>query len=150
MNRIAILDRIRIEPQTPQGKDLRTWTFFATMRKPRGGATVVTRRFSITFDPSARAFTGKGTRRVTKRKKRKTVPISKGMIAYLRTRLPPADIARCIAASIARPATASDPDARRQAFNSAAAQMSHAADAIGLLSLSVSRMGQAFNQRMRR
>lgn len=117
MNRKAILDRIRIEPQTPECREMNTWTFYVTERRPRHGATVVVRRMWIGFMPASREFVGGGQRRVSKRKKRKPVAISQGMIDHLRTLLPPPDLARCIALSLARPAATSGAAVPPVSFN---------------------------------
>lgn len=100
MDRIQILDsRIRFEPNLPRNIAL-AWDFYATRVVRHGGGPVTQRKFCLLFKPSDRCFIVHAVRRVSKRKKRRQVKVSAGMVRYLRSRLPPEALAACARASL--------------------------------------------------
>lgn len=100
MNRKQILDaRIRFEPNQPIDGRL-VWHFYATRDVRRAGGLVTSRKFALIFSPSKRSFFVSATRRVSKRRKRQPVFLSRGMVDYLRSRLPPEALAECARAAM--------------------------------------------------
>ena len=91
-----ILDEV-LQASGPQRKSDRLimWQFYRYDRHDRWR-----RKYVMHFEVERRAFTIIGARRTSKRTKR-IVKVSDGMVAYLRSRLPPEDIARCMAMAIA-------------------------------------------------
>lgn len=77
-----------------------TWTFHYPRKKRFSLDHVSGRHFRLCYSPSDRTFTLIGYRRVSKRNKRQEVTCSKAMAAYLRTRLSPADLAKCTRSSM--------------------------------------------------
>lgn len=98
MDRNKIIGRIR--GPFPDGN--LTWKFEGHRKPSHSLKTVVGRRYVLKFDPASRAFKVRCYRRLSKRNKKEAVESAKGMVAYLKARLLPADVARCIAASITR------------------------------------------------
>lgn len=100
MNRKQILDaRIRFEPNQPIDGRL-VWYFYASRNVRHGGGPVTTRKFTLIFHITNRSFSGSAVRRVSKRKKRQPVFLSRGMVDYLRSRLPPEALADCARAAM--------------------------------------------------
>lgn len=101
MDREKQLRRI-IGPLPYEAASLR-WGF-VSRRLPKFGCTSVQgRRFTLTYIPKTREFRATCTRRVSKRLKREPVKVSKGMTAYLKSRLLPQHVAACLAASLTLP-----------------------------------------------
>lgn len=101
MDRERILRRI-VGPHPFPNLTL-TWRFTALRRvrpgKP-GHGSEQGRAFELRYNPVDRQFSVRATRRLSKRRKREQVVVSKAMVTYLQSRLLPQHIARCTAASI--------------------------------------------------
>lgn len=102
MDRKAILGRI-IGPFVYERRSL-TWEFTARRDINHRLKRVTGRKFILIYDKDRREFRVEGVRRTSKREKRREVIVSRAMVAYLRSRLAPADIARCTVASLTRKA----------------------------------------------
>lgn len=106
MDRKKILNRI-VGP-LPFGSMAMRWEFVARRRVRLGmpgHGSDQGRRFTLIYEPASRSFSVAATRRVSKKRKREEVVVSKKLTAYLQSRLLPQHIARCTAASITiRPA----------------------------------------------
>ncbi|THK33460.1 hypothetical protein EHS39_36230 [Ensifer sp. MPMI2T] len=98
MDRKKILSRI-VGP-LPFGSMTLRWEFVSRRRTNHGLDSAQGRRFTLIYDPASRSFSVAGTRRMSKRRKREEVTVSKKLTAYLQSRLLPQHIARCTAASI--------------------------------------------------
>lgn len=94
MDRKKILDA-RIKPEPNPSRLYLSWAFYATKPWPHSRNLVTSHKFLLTFDPVERAFHAKGVRRISKRKKRRGVTLSAGMVEYLKGRLSPHDIIKC-------------------------------------------------------
>lgn len=102
MDRNAILARI-LGPY-PHNTNTLSWEFIHLRKINHRLKTVTGLRFIVAYRPSTRSFHVIGQRRISKRNKRQEVKVSRAMLAYLRSRLAPADIARCTMASLIRKA----------------------------------------------
>lgn len=99
MDRTNVLSRIR-GPYPSERKDFE-WVFFYDRKLSHRMNKVTGRKFYLRYFHDDRTFLVLDAhRRVSKRDKRHRVLISKALATYLKSRLPPEDIARCIAASI--------------------------------------------------
>lgn len=98
------MDRLRILQQIvgplPFGIAAMRWEFVSRRRTRHGLDSTQGRRFILVYETVTRTFTARCTRRVSKRRKREAVEVSRKMTAYLQSRLLPQHIARCMAASI--------------------------------------------------
>jgi hypothetical protein len=98
MDRKATLARV-IGPFVYERRSL-SWEFTARRDINHRLKRVTGRKFVLSFDARTRQFRVTGYRRISKREKRREVMVSRAMLAYLRSRLAPADIARCTVASL--------------------------------------------------
>lgn len=132
MNRKATLDQITGPFKGRDGDYF--WEFVGHRNVGHRSWPVTARLFTLYFQPETRTFGVLAKRRLSKRKKRVKVVVSHGMVAYLRSRLPPAEIARCTALAIThRPVVAFKPAAMGKstaAFQQLQTSMAGLSDAI--------------------
>lgn len=76
------------------------WEFVSRRKISHNTKSCQARRFTLRYDKKTRTFSATCIRRVSKRNKRERVTVSKGMTAYLKSRLPAAAIAKCLGASL--------------------------------------------------
>lgn len=101
MDRAKTLARIR-GPYPSERKDFE-WVFIYDRKVSHSLKKMIGRRFYLRFYHDDRVFrVADARRRISKRNKREEVVVCKAVTAYLKTRLPPAEIARCLAAAITR------------------------------------------------
>lgn len=91
--RKAVLDRMLPASKERERNGMLEWEFDQPLQSRWR------RRYVLRFHPSNRSFSVYCRRRPSKRS-RNLVSVSAGMIAYLRSRLSPSDIARCTAAAV--------------------------------------------------
>lgn len=104
MDRVKTLACIR-GPYPSERKDFE-WVFFYDRKLSHRLNKVTGRKFYLRYFHDDRVFRiVEARRRVSKRNKREEVTVCNAIAAYLKSRLPPADIARCLAASITRPSS---------------------------------------------